>query len=252
MTTTFDCTLNGVSLSSLYGRICVTDIIEDAPRMHETSLPLQSGGQRVLTRVRQSISVRVRFTLLEELPIARRHVAGDILRWASQAGYLTISTRPGQRLHVTCTDMPGLSSQDWAQELTLTFTSTFAPWWEDAEATSIKGTGTMSLVIPGTADETPVEVILLNTGTSTVTEVTVHCGPSHVTFQGIALPPSGQMVINRVNGHFTAAVAGNSVLHCRTMDSSDDLLVPCGESALMYVTASQALYAFYHVRGRYL
>ena len=252
MTTTFDCTLNGVSLSSLYGRICVTDIVEDAPRMHETSLPLQSGGQRVLTRVRQSISVRVRFTLLEELPIARRHVAGDILRWASQAGYLTISTRPGQRLHVACTDMPDLSSQDWAQELTLTFTSTFAPWWEDAEATSIKGTDAVYLVVPGTAEEAPIDAVLLNTSAATINEVTVICGLSRMTFTGITLPPSGQLVLSHSKGHFIANVDGTSVLHCRTMDSSDDPLVPCGQTATMYVTPSQSLYAFYNVRGRYL
>ena len=136
----FDCTLDGVALSSLSGRICILDIAEDAPRMHETTLPLHSGGQHVLTRERQSISIRVRFAIHEERPALRSAIAASIRAWAADSGYLTITARPGQRLHVSCTETPAFSGNDWTEELTLVFTSTHTPWWEDAETTSASGT----------------------------------------------------------------------------------------------------------------
>ena len=250
MTTNFNCALGGVSLSSLNGRICITDITEDAPRMHETTLPLHGGGQRVLRQARQSISVRVRFAIQEESIPLRSHIAGEIRRWAMQGGYLTISPRPGQRLHVACTGLPDLSGNGWPEELTLTFTSTFAPWWEDAENTSASGTGTVSLAVPGSAESTPLEVALINTSAATVTAVTLSCGDQHITFEDIALPTGGQLVISRVNGTFSAKLDGVSILRRRTMDSADELLVPCGETATL--TVSPALYTFCNVRGRYL
>ena len=251
MTTNFDCTLNGVSLSGVDGRICITDVTEDAPRMHETTLALHGGGQHVLRQARQSISVRVRFAIHEESPAARSTIALAVRRWAMQDGYLTLSTRPEQRLHVHCTALPALSGEDWPEELTLVFTSTHTPWWEDSENTSAQGTSAVSLAIPGNAESTPVEVALINTSAATVTEVTVTCGDSHVTFEDIALPIGGQLVISRVNGAFTAKLDGESILHRRTMDSADELLVPCGETVSMSVSAGATLYALYNVRGRY-
>ena len=252
MTTNFDCTLNGIALSSLFDQIYVTDVIEDAPRMHESILPLHSGGQQVLTRQRQSISIRVRFTILEALPPLRSFILQQIQQWALQSGYLTISARPGQQLHVSCTGVPTLSTDDWTEVLTLTFTSTRVPYWEDAVVTTGKGTGAVNLTVPGIAPVTPVEAVLLNTSASTIREVTVNCGSSHITFQGIAMASGGQLVISQVDGNFVATLDGASILHHRTMDSADELLVPCGQSVTMSIAASQPIYAFYHVRGRYL
>ena len=248
----FDCALDGVSLSSLNGHIRVTDIMEDAPRMHETALALHGGGQRVLRQARQSISVRVRFAIQEEAPAVRSVIASRILRWAMQGGSLTITNRPGQRLHVVCTGTPDLSANDWTEALTLVFTSTFSPWWEDADVTSAKGTTAMSLAIPGNAASTPVEVVLINTSAVTVNWVTITCGESRVTFEDIALPTGGQLVISQVDGAFTAKLDGVSILHRRTMDSADELLVPCGGTVTMSTEANTGLYAFYNVRGRYL
>ena len=248
----FDCTLNGVSLSGMHERICILDIAEDAPRMHETTLPLHSGGQRVLTRERQSLSIRVRFAIHEERPALRSAIAASIRAWAADSGYLTISARPGQRLHVSCTETPSFSGNNWTEELTLAFTSTHTPWWEDAETTSASGTDAVHLTVPGNAESTPVEVALINTSAATVTQVTVICGVNRITFRDIALPSGGQLVISRVNGAFTAKLDGSSILHRRTMDSADELLAPCGQTATLYVSPSQGMYAFYNVRGRYL
>lgn len=252
MTTTFDCTLGGASLSALDGRICVLDIHHAAPNLRTSALPLHGGGQRILASTRESLTIRVRFAIHEEDPVRRQEVLDLVRAWAAEGGYLAVSDRPGQRLHVACTELPALSARDWPEELTLAFTSTHSPWWEDAEQTSVGGTGEMSLTVPGTAASAPVTAVILNTSASAVTSVTVNCANTHMTFEGVTLPSGGRLVLAYVDSLLSAKLDGASVLACMTMDSSDALLAPCGETSALSVTASETLYAFFNVRGRYL
>lgn len=251
MTTKYTCALDGASLASLDERIVILDITEDAPRMHEVTLPLHGGGHRVLASQRESITVRIRFAIHAESPAHRLSVMQSIRTWAMKGGKLTISPRPGQRLTVTCTALPDLSFRDWPEEMTLAFTSLYAPWWEAAEQTVVSGTGVKTLLVPGTADYADMDVIIMNAAATTVTELTVRCGESHMTFRDITLPSGSQIVISHVRGSLTAKLDGKSVLHCRTMDSSDELLLPCGETVEMSVEAAVSLYTFFQVRGRY-
>lgn len=251
MTTRFNCALDGESLAGLDERIVILDILEDTPRMSTVSLPLHTGGQRVLTSHRESITIRVRFAIHEEDPVRRQTVMQSIHAWAMNGGTLTISPRPGQQVKVSCTALPGLTFRDWPEEMTLAFTSLYAPWWEATEHTTLSGTAAHTLLVPGTADYADMDVAIINTNTTTVTELTVRCGNTHVTFRNISLPSGGQLVISHVRGVFAAKLDGRSILNRRTMDSSDELLLPCGESIELAVEAASPLYAFFQVRGRY-
>lgn len=251
MTTQYTCALDGVSFSSLDGSIVILDITEDAPRMHEATLPLHTGGHRVLTSRRESITVRIRFAIHEESPSLRQAVMQSVRAWAMKGGKLTVSPRPGQRLTVTCTALPALSFRDWPEEMTIAFTSLYAPWWESTEQTTLSGTGEQTLLVPGTADYADMDVIVMNATATAVTALTIHCGESYMTFRDIMLPSGSQLVISHVRGSLTARLDGKSVLGCRTMDSSDELLLPCGESITLSVEAAVSLYAFFQVRGRY-
>lgn len=251
MTTRFNCTLNNVSLSSLDESIVILDITEDAPQMRTVTLPLHGGGHRMLSAHRESITVRVRFAIHAEEPVRRESVMQSVLAWARPGGTLTIAQRPGQQLAVACTGLPALSFRDWPEELTLAFTSQYEPWWEAAEHITLKGTGAQTLLVPGTADFAGLEAALLNTSTATVTGLTIRCGSTHMTFQNITLPTGGQLVLGHSKGAFFATLDGNSILNRRTMDSSDELLLPCGETVELSVEAASPLYAFFQVRGRY-
>ena len=251
MTTKYNCALDGASLCALDESIVILDITEDAPRMHEVTLPLHSGGHRVLSRCRESITVRIRFAIHEESPARRLAVMQSIRAWAMKGGKLTISPRSGQRLMVACTSLPPLSLRDWPEEMILAFTSLYAPWWESAEQTVVSGTGVKTLLVPGTADYADMEVVIMNASATTVTELTVHCGDSYMTFRDITLSSGSQIVISHVRGNLTAKLDGKSILKRRTMDSSDELLLPCGETVEMYVEAAVSLHTFYQVRGRY-
>ncbi len=251
MTTRFNCTLDGVSLASLDERIVILDILEDAPRMTTVSLPLHTGGQRVLTTRRESITIRVRFAIHEEDLTARQTVMQSVHTWAMKGGTLTISPRPGQRVKVSCTALPDLTFRDWPEEMTLAFTSIYAPWWEAAEHTTLSGSSAHTLLVPGTADYADMDVLIINTNASAITSLTVRCGDTHVTFQNISLPSGGQLVLSHVKGAFSAHLDGRSILNRRTMDSSDELLLPCGETIELSVEAASPLYTFFQVRGRY-
>lgn len=237
MTTPFDCSLYDVSLSSLDDSIAVTDIRE----------AIQLVGQR-----RASITVEVRLCIHQEDPVLRREVISKVIAWAGQDGRLAVSDRPNQQLTVVCTSLPELSAADWLAELTLHFTSAYIPWWESRTQAMVSGNGILTVDVPGNAPSTAAEVLLVNTGTAVVTEFRLHCHMSEMAFSGVTMNPGSCFTLLYQDGHLLAQVDGESVLHCRTAQSSDELTLPCGQTSTVYATApGESLQATFTVRGRY-
>lgn len=237
MKTLFDCTLNGSTLSSLDESIAVTDIRESL---------LLKGNQR------DSIAVDVRLCIHEKEPALRRSVMSKIILWASQSGYLNISDRPGQQLAVSCAQLPEMSASDWTAELTLRFVSTHTPWWESIPMAIITGNGILELDVPGDAPSTTAQVILINEGTTVVTEFRLHCHMSVMEFTGVTMNPGSFFTMLYQDGRLIIELDGESVLHCRTAQSSDELLLPCGQTTTVYATApGEPLQATFMARGRY-
>ena len=162
MTTSFDCALDSILLSSLDAAICVLDIREEAPRLRTSALALQQEGRRLLRQQRESLTLHITFAIHEPDPVRRRTVLQSVQAWAARGGFLTTTDRPGQRLSVVCTAFPAMSAEDWTEALTLTFTSTLVPYWEDAEEAFASGSAVLTLNIPGTAASTPVDVVVIN------------------------------------------------------------------------------------------
>lgn len=252
MKTPFDCALSGVELSSLDGSICVLDVIENAPEMHISTSSAHTDGQHILRRARKSLTVQVRFAIHEPNIARRRSVLRTVLAWADQGGLLTTSDRPGQRLRVICTQLPAMAADNMLAEMTLAFTSTCVPWWEDESTVSVSGDAIMSLSVPGTADVAPVDVVAINTGADTITRLTLHCGMTEMVFNGIELAPGSFFSLIHQNGAALAWVDGESVLPCRTAQSADMLLAPCGADTTVYTSSDSALQANFSARGRYV
>lgn len=252
MKTQFDCALDGVLLSSLNESICVLDIREDAPAMRTAALALHPEGQHLLHQQRESLTVHAVFAIHEEDPTLRREAMQAVRAWAAKGGLLTTSDRTGLQLAVICTSLPSASSEDWTETLTLTFRSTRIPYWEDAAPTSALGSGEQTLTVPGSADFAPVDVMLINEGAEAVTSLTLHCGETQMTFEGIALEAGGIFAMIQTSGTLMAKISGQSVLACRTADSDDLLLAPCGTPCTVSASASQPLQANFAARGRYV
>lgn len=251
MTTAHDCALNGVRLSGLNDRICVLDIREDAPKLRTTCLSLPPEGQQLLRQTREKLTLHIVFALHEEDPVRRREALSTIHRWAMSGGMLTTSDRPEQQLQVICASLAPLSAEDWTEELTLTFQSARTPYWEDAQATSVTGHDALVLDTPGTADAAPVDVMIVNDTEETVTRVTLSADETQMVFEGLSFHPGSRFLLNQSDGPLLAEIDGESVLHCRTPDSADSLLVPCGRSSTVSAAAPLPLSATFTVRGRY-
>ncbi len=252
MTTLFDCSLNGTSLSSLDESICVLDIREDAPKMRTSSLTLQPDGRRILSQARDSLTVHVVFAIHQEDPALRRDVLKQVNAWALGVGPLTVSDRPGQILEASCTALPESSGLDWQEEMTLTFTASSAPYWQDLEPAFVAGVGAQTLEVPGTAPSTPVDVLVINTSSETVSYIKFYCGGSQIILDGLTFPPSSFLIASLFDGVFDITVNGQSVLCYRTPESADSLVVPCGASSTVYVNCPAGLSGSFTARGRYL
>lgn len=248
--TIHDCTLGGVSLSSLDKRICVLDFQEDAPAISLVTHALARGGQQ-LRQTRRSLTVRIHFAIHEANPSRRKAVLQTICSWAMQGGVLTLSDRAGKRLHVVCTALPAITSEDWTAPLSIAFTTTHCPWWEAVSPTSVSGNGGLTMTLPGTADFAPVDAQITNAGTQPLSLLTVRCGSSLMIFNGIDLPVGSVLTLTTTDGVFSAEIDGESVLHCRTAGSDDLLLAPCGKTCTVSATATQPLSTTFSARGRY-
>ncbi len=251
MITPYDCTLNGAYLSRQGNRICVLDIREHAPKLRTAAAALPCPGQHLIYQTRDSLSVEISFAIQEDNLRLRRQALQNVLAWAEKGGVLTISDRPGQQLAVICTALPTMAAADWTEPLTLVFTTTRNPYWESTTLTQLTGSGSMT--VPGTAQATPVDVLITNTGADPITRLSLYSGTTYMIFEGITLPGGGEFRLTVQDGLLVATVNGSSVLSCRTPASSDLLMIPCGQSASVSALADAGIMlATFTARGRYV
>lgn len=252
MITPYSIALNGTALSSLDEAICILDIREDAPVMRSTAVGLYGGGQRLLRRERESLSVQASFAIQEPDAARRQEIFRSVLRWAENGGFLSITGRTGQQLRVICADFPVLHAEDWTETLHITFSTTAVPCWEAIAMTSVTTSSASTLTPEGDAGSAVVNVQAVNNGDEPVTELTLTCGDTQMSFSGLSLAAGAALSLRCTDGILIAEAGGKSMLRYRTSDSDDLLLAPCGRSCPVSVSADQAVTATFSVRGRYL
>lgn len=253
MTPRFSCALNGVSPEQIDPALRVTDLTELPPRRRVASVPTARHGLMMLRRVRESVTVRVSFILPEYDPVRRRALLQKLHAWGDPGGVLTTSDRPGQRLLVVCDTLPMLSALSWADEIHLEFTAYDPPFWEAQEETRVTTTGAADLLLPGDADEVPVACTVTNTGDAPLSTLTIRCGDTAMTFEGLSIAPGASLRLWTEGGVLHAEDGGGGdLIMCRTGDSHDLLLADCGRATAVSVTADQAVEAVFHARGRML
>ena len=249
--TRYDCALDGVPLREVSDAICITDISEQEPEEELTVIPwtVRMGSSRV-RRKRNSLTVVISFVITAQDVPKRKAVCQAAQAWARSGASLTINDRPGQRLSVVCEELPRLlSAQNWQHVIQMQFTAYALPYWEDTDATAVTTSNSATMFVPGNAENTLANVRVVNNGSSAVTAVTVTAGGSKMTFSGISLPVGAALEIGHTeDGLLYARIGETSVLSKRTADSSDDLLVPCGENFPVSVSTGSATF---RARGLY-
>ena len=231
--------------------ICILDLQEQPPsQLLSTAARAEGDGVFLARRVRQSLSVTVRFAIREPHPARRQAILQKVRTWA-QGSVLSTGDRPQQRLKVQAESLPTLSSAlKWTDALSLTFTAYEVPFWEDAQPT----TSTVpTFYLPGDAPAAPLDM-RWSSAISTPHVVTITTPMSSITFRDLPLHAGQELTISHETGVLTATIDGADVLTHRTPESSDDLLLPCGQANTVTVTAdgTDVSGSIFYARGRWL
>lgn len=248
----FFCALNGVNPESIDATLRVTDITELPPRRRVVTAPTIRHGLRLLSRVRESLTIRIRFLIAQYDPARRRDLLQKLHAWADPGGILTTSDRPGQQLQVDCDTLPMLTALCWSDEISIEFTAYAVPFWEYAEETQVSSDEGTFLLLPGDAEEAPVSCDVTNQGAAPLTTLRLVCGDTQMCFEGLSIAPGDVFRLSVENGLLRAESGGESLLIHRTGDSDDLLLADCGMDAGISATGDQIVTAVFHARGRLL
>ena len=249
--------LDGVELSAIAPEIIVTDITHNAPVREVRASDIAGRNGKLYTRtVTSSTGVTVSFEI--HTPDVRRRAAlmEEVQRWAMPGGVLTTSDRPDRVLRVVCESPPTIgSAQKWTGVCSIGFVAYAVPFWEDETPrfVSITDNGSKSLFVPGFAAPAGVEAKVTNTGSSSISSVTLTAGETSMTFAGVLLESGQTMTIaHDTRGLLTARIDGTSVLDKRTPESSDELELEPGKHATLSVTTDGTASTTFDVRGRYV
>ncbi len=252
MMTRYSAWLDGVALHEIDPAIYIMDIEESTPQINTLTANRGTGdGMILLSRRRTGLQVNIRVMIHEYDTIKRKNIMQRIAAWALKGKYLTISDRPGQRLRVICTAPPVINSAlKWTNTLNITFTAYAVPYWENeitTKATITGSSGTAEMRVPGTAEKTPVEATVQNTGSGTLTQLTLTVGATKMAFAGLNVAAGASMHIYYDDDGVLRLPIGQ-----RTAESSDELLAVCGENNALAVTANTAVSVTFEARGRYV
>lgn len=270
----FEAALNGKKFSEIAPEIILRDIVE-IPSEEVVDLNRRGlhAGQMASGRTRLALSVRLVY-VIRAYDIARRAEIRDLVAgWASNGGYLTINTRPYKRLHVKVDTAPSLeSSLKWTQDLSITLTAYEQPYWEDADGTKCSISTLWSdeestfhqrcVMEPlGNLTSTPLSCILFNHGSQTLTKVKISSNNTYIELTGLSVPPGGYcesgLEIRYTEDDVMEIVQRNadgtetSLLKNRTAESSDDILLKCGELNQVQVYTNVPMIGYITVRGRW-
>lgn len=235
--TRFRIWLDGLGLQDIDPSIRIIDVQEHTPQQAQTTAAKAAGdGLHVLHRRRESLSVEIRFAIRDQHPDRRSAILQKVKAWASQGGSLSVSHRPGLRLMVIPGQLSNFSSLRWTENLALTFTACHVPYWEDAHPTQAT-VSPAALFLPGDAPAAPMD-LRWRSSLSGQLALTITTPLSSITFRNVQVTADQELLISHDAGVLTATLDGTDLLPHRTPESSDDLLLPCGQTSTVSVTAN--------------
>ena len=250
----FDANLRGQSFAALDPLVILTDIEETAAEADiETAKRALHAGTRLTYSRRRQLSIRLKFVIREYNPEQRARLMDKVADWVGDGGWLTLSTRPNQRLYVHPDGLPSMgSSLRWTDEMELTLTAYERPFFESRWASTaiISDSGTIALT--GTVPEAYVEVDATNAGDGDLTTITLTCGATSITLEDLQVAPGEHVRLYYTDRDvLVIEAAGESALSHRTAGSNDDLIAATRRHTDIAVTADQPVSAVFSARGRW-
>ena len=192
MRTKVSVSLDGTGLSELDQRLIIQSVNEQAPSWNIGAVNrFARYGQRVTSMEKRYREVVIQFAIAEHRDmIARESVLQRVRDWARGGGWLEISYRPFERLHVVCAAMPAVGGiTKWAENYSLTFRAYGVPEWENKIPDSVETTGasgTASLtVLP--SEGGPLRVEAANSSGSACETLSFSANGQSMAFASLAL-----------------------------------------------------------------
>ena len=256
--------LGGVQLDSLDDRIVIQGVEETAGRDAISAVDFGArSGQRVTGRRRELLDITVHFGV--DIPKGnytdRETVLETVNSWAANGGWLTLGHKPGRRLSVVLAQPAAISDvRAWNTDYSMVFRAYAVPYWEAAEAVSAETTGnSTTITVPGNAG-TQADVIVENTGSSTVNALTVAVTSGGrqraMVFSSLGLAAGEKLVIDHEAGLLRIRIQASggsyrSAMIRRNDESADDFAVVPG-TVQCQLTISGAHKLTVSARGRWL
>lgn len=257
MITRYRVSLDRVNLDTLAPEIMVLDVAYTSPvyTLQASALAARH-GQIVYGRTIPTAGVSVTLEIHTQSIKRRQEICEMVRRWAMCGGELRVNSRPNEHLRVECDTPPTIPSDlKWTGKITIGFTAYEQVFWEQDEAwsMSVPAGESRMMMVPGSAEETPVKVQVKNDSGQTVDSLTVTAGETAFSFADLALEDGETLDIGYDDHGFLFIRAGVvSKMDKRTPESSDDLMIRQNESAALSVTADAAVTATFTARGRSL
>lgn len=253
----YECWLDGQGLTAIDESIILLDVSESEPKFAcATESCAAREGLRLLRRTRQSLSVRITLEVHEYDTARRSRIIDQVCAWAA-GRVLTVSYRENQRLRVTCTSLPSVSSAlRWTDRLTVVLTAFALPYWEALRPTAVSLSegrcGTAHLRPMGTAEscflsgeatcmEGQLDSLFISTNGRffQLNDLGLAQGES------LSFGYDEQMLLTIRKGE-------TSLLSCRTPDSADDLILRQRQDNAITLEASSPVSVRFSGRGLYL
>lgn len=260
MRTRYRVWLNGAALDALDPCVCILAVTEGAPKIDTSTTDKALGdGVHVNRTRRKTMDVTVRFAMTCGGMTHRASLLDQVRAWC-RPGWLSCTTRPGKRLYVHPTSLPDVSSYGKTTVYQLTLTAYEWPWWESAAASAatIDGTGEKQLYVEGTAESTVCTFTAENTADAVCSALTIRAGDTCFAFEQLGLAKGERLTgAYTERGYLQLTIIGTdgasrSAHAMRTPESDDELLVKCGASNVISVTAPAGVTTTVTARGRWV
>lgn len=230
--------LGGIQLDEQDASIIIRGIDTGVPHESMEAVNRLGGvGQRVTMQHWEYLDVNITFAIdKKKTELAARRTAFDkALKWAMRKGWLTVNYMSGRRLYIDKAILPSAGDLwDWTSGYTITLRAYGVPFWQDETATTSTGS---SITVPGVM-ETVCNANIVNSGSSTINDLTVIVGSSQFVFENLGLGAGETLEIGHTNdGLVTIQIksAGDvyrSAYGKRATISADDLVVEPGENGI--------------------
>lgn len=251
--------LNDVSLAEISPKIYIKDIGYSAVSPTRSSSRI-AGLDGEFTSNRPYVKeakITVTFVVREYSTALRQEIVQNVIQWASNGGVLKTSDRTGQWIYVKPTQFPAiLSALNWLEELSLEFTATDFPFWQDVNPhTVMLDNGSSGVLrLSGTKDAfVEAEITVL----SNTTKIRLECGDTFIELTGLSLNAGAWVKVYYTDDHHILAIdydnyeSFGSLLDKRTISSSDDLVAHVGENDVRLSVTGNAVCTL-SVRGVYM